>query len=101
MTFDTPAAKENDSSGRDLEQVAHEAEEVLVGEEPGRVSFREAEGTGPRRNKRPSMYVASESFMDDSQPHLFEESYHPRILRAYNPPKQRQRWVRIIQPAED
>ncbi|KAL3945026.1 MAG: hypothetical protein SGBAC_000883 [Bacillariaceae sp.] len=45
-----------------------------------------------RKPKRPSMFVASESFLDDSQPHLNEVSYHPGNTPFYSPPKQRQRW---------
>jgi hypothetical protein len=85
MTSETPVTEGNDSSGQDVEGVNHEKEEKNIG-------FVKT----PRGNKRPSMYVASESFINDSQSHLFEVSYHPGILRAYNPPKQRQRWVRKI-----
>lgn len=49
-----------------------------------------------RKPKRPSMFVTSESFLDDSQPHLNEVSYHPGNTPFYSPPKQRQRWVRAV-----
>ena len=58
------------------------------------VSFRDDDDIPPARPRRASMFVANESFLDSSQPHLFEDSYHPDILRVYHPPKQRQRWVR-------
>jgi hypothetical protein len=96
MSLETPASEGNDSSGRDVEGVNHETEEYKIGDMTGQVSFREDEVKTPRASKRLSMFVASESFINDSQSHLFEKSYHPEILRAYNPPKQRQRWVRRI-----
>eukprot|EP00980_Cylindrotheca_fusiformis_P023730 scaffold10871_cov177-Cylindrotheca_fusiformis.AAC.10 len=88
-----PSVVDNDSSGtRDVEEVQNASDESDVGGSQKQVSFREAEGKAQSKYKRPSMFVASESYIDDSQPHLFEDSYHPGILRAYNPPKQRQRW---------
>lgn len=46
-------------------------------------------------HNRASMFVADDdsSLLDDSQPHLFEISYHPGDTPFYAPPKQRQRWV--------
>jgi hypothetical protein len=43
---------------------------------------------------RISMYQTSDdSFINSSKSNFFEKSYHPGVLKIYNPPRQRQRWV--------
>ncbi|CAJ1914880.1 unnamed protein product [Cylindrotheca closterium] len=81
---------EGNASSRDLDGVIDDNARNAQQEELSSVNF--SRPKGGQKPKRPSMFVASESFLDDSQQHIFEESYHPGNTPFYSPPKQRQRW---------